>query len=392
MLANHDLNAQLERAAADPLRTLVVGAGVSGASMAALMRRRGRYPVLIERAQLGAPGGYMLGLLPLGGNILRTLDRYHDYLAASLGMCNYTLGDDKGRTLRSFSIGELFTGTGDYRGIDRGALVELLLGDGAVSWGTTVTNIVQRPDAVTVTFSDGTIADFDVVVAADGLHSSTRSLVQPTSDLSTYDTKWAGWVVWAPLGDHEASTYSEYWGAGSFVGFYPVADRVGIFIGGPTRHTEHGLQAFALRMRRAGPLGVQVTTALDALDTAADPFYWRFADARSARLAYGRVVLLGDAGVGFLPTAGVGAAMAMDSAGALDDELSRSGPAEIEFTLGLYERRQTDRLRAAQTNSRKLARVMFTNGRVSAWLVRQVTRRISLNAMLGDIRKVIERR
>ena len=72
----------------------------------------------------------------------------------------------------------------------------------AVSWGTTVTNIVQRPDAVTVTFSDGTIADFDVVVAADGLHSSTRSLVQPTSVLSTYDTKWAGWVVWAPLGDH----------------------------------------------------------------------------------------------------------------------------------------------------------------------------------------------
>jgi salicylate hydroxylase len=392
MLENHDLKTQLEHAASDPLRTLVVGAGVSGASLAALMRRRGRRPVLIERAQLGTSEGYMLGLLPLGGNLLRTLDRYPDYLDASRGMDTYTLGDGRGRPLRSLSMGELFSGSGAYRGIDRGVLVELLLGEAAVSWATTVADIAQRPDVASVTFSDGTVADFDVVIAADGLHSTTRGLVQPAGDLTTFDSKWAGWVVWAPLGDQNPSTYSEYWGAGSFVGFYPVLGRVGLFVGGPTRRTERGPRAFAAEVRKRGPLGAQIATALDALEAAPDPFYWKFADARSARLAYGRVVLLGDAGVGFLPTAGVGAAMAMDSAGALDDELSRSGPAEVEFTLGLYERRQRDRLRAAQTDSRRLAQVMFTNNRFSAWVVRQTLRRIPLNTMLGGIRKVIERR
>lgn len=391
MLTNHDLTTQLELAAADPLRTLIVGAGVSGASLAALMRQRGRHPVLIERAQLSAPQGYMLGFLPLGGNLLRTLDRYQEYLDASRGMYHYLLGDGKGRVLRSFSISEIFTGSGDYRGIDRGVLIELLLGDGPVSWGTTVVGIVQGAEAASVTFSNGTVADFDVVVAADGLHSDTRSLVQPAGELSTFDSKWAGWVVWAPLGDQDSGTYCEYWGAGSFVGFYPVAERVDIFVGGPSRRTARGRRHFAAGLCRTGPLGQQLVTALDALEADPDPFYWKFADARSARLPYGRVVLLGDAGVGFMPTAGVGAAMAMDSAAALDDELSRTGPAEVAFTLELYERRQRDRLIAAQIDSRRLARVMFTNSRFASWLVRQALRKMSLT-MLGGIRKVIERR
>lgn len=392
MLTAHDLASQIERAAADPLRTLIIGAGVAGASLAALMRRRGRHPVLIERAQSGAPGGYMLGLLPLGGNLLHTLDRYQEYLDASRGMHTYTLGDGSGRILRSLSVGELFTGAGDYRGIDRGALIEIILGDAVVSWETIVVNIVQGAESASVTFSDGTVADFDVVIVADGLHSGTRSLVQPTGDLSTFDSKWAGWVVWAPLGDQDPATYSEYWGAGSFVGFYPVAGRLGIFIGGPTRRTDRGPRAYAAELRRTAPLGDQVVTALDALNADPDPFYWKVTDARSARLAYGRVVLLGDAGVGFMPTAGVGAAMAMDSAAALDDELSRSGRTEVAFTLELYERRQRDRLLAAQIDSRRLARVMLVNGRLASWLVRRALRVMPLTTMLGGIRKVIERR
>lgn len=392
MPMNDALTTQLELAAADPLRTLVVGAGVSGASLVALMRRRGRHPVLIEREPLGATQGYMLGLLPLGGNLLRTLDRYQEYLDASRGMHHYTVGDGRGRVLRSFSINEIFTDSGDCRGIDRGVLIELLLGAGPVSWDTTVVSIVQRTETASVTFSDGTVADFDVVVAADGLHSGTRSLVQPAGHLSTFDSKWGGWVVWAPLGDHDPGTYSEYWGAGSFVGFYPVAGRVGIFVGGSSRRTARGRREFAAGLGRTGPLGAQVVTALDALEADPAPFYWNFADARSAKLTYGRVVLLGDAGVGFMPTAGVGAAMAMDSAAALDDELSRTGAAEVAFALELYERRQRDRLVAAQVDSRRLARVMFSNGRFRSWLVRQALRRMSMNMMLGGIRKVIERR
>lgn len=392
MLQIRPLGEQLEAASSDPVRTLVVGAGVAGASFAALMRRRGRHPVLIDRAEAGASAGYMLGLLPLAGNLLHTLDRYPQYLEASCPISAYEFGDGRGRIVRRFGFGDFFAANGDYRGIDRGSLIDVVAGDGAVSRRISVASIEQGANAASVAFSDGTTAEFDLVVVADGLHSATRAIVQPQRSLGRYDSKWGGWVVWAPLGEQVPTAYSEYWCPGRFVGFYPVKGRVGIFIGGPEAATVAGPAAFGDSLRRSGSPGKRVEAALDALAADPDPFYWKFTDVRSERLADGRVVLLGDAGIGFMPTAGVGAAMAMDSAAALDDEVSRTGAAQVPFALELYERRQRPRLIAAQRDSRRLARVMFTRSRLALWMVRQVMRAVSLKAALGGIRKVVERR
>lgn len=396
MFRHEPLGTQLEAVSGDPVRTLIVGAGVAGASLAALQRRRGRHPVLIDRAEANAPDGYMLGLLPLAGNLLHTLDRYEHYLDASAAVGAYEVGDGKSRLVRHFKFGDFFEANGAYRGIERGALLDVVSGGGAVSWKTTVTAIRQSQDVATITFADGTgrhhAADFDVVVVADGLHSTTRGLVQPSGDLSTWDTGWGGWVVWASLGDQRQDTYTEYWAAGSFVGFYPVPDRVGIFVGGPASKTAAGPRAFAEELRARGPLGPRIETALGALTADPHPFFWHFADCRGSRFVYGRSVLLGDSGAGFLPTAGVGAAMAMDSAAALDDELSRTGREHVPFALELYERRQRPRVLAAHRDSRRLARIMFTESRTVSWLTRKLVGMVSLRAALGGIRKVIERR
>jgi salicylate hydroxylase len=209
MLQSRTLHEQIESAGSDPVRTLIVGAGVAGASLAALLRRRGRHPVLIERAEAGASAGYMLGLLPLAGNLLHALDRYPQYLEASCSVGAYEFGDGRGRIVRHFGFGDFFAANGDYRGIDRGSLIDVVSGDGVVSRGTLVVAIKQGVDAASVTFSDGTIAEFDLVVVADGLHSATRSLVQPQRELGSYDSKWGGWVVWAPLGEQAPTAYSE---------------------------------------------------------------------------------------------------------------------------------------------------------------------------------------
>ncbi|MBX3078663.1 MAG: FAD-dependent monooxygenase [Cryobacterium sp.] len=402
MFQPETLNAQLDAVSSDPVRTLIIGAGVAGTSLAALQRKRGRHPVLIERASEHAPAGYMIGSLPLGGNLFHTLDRYGNYLEASCDINAYEMGDTHGRVIRRFGMSEIFAGSGDFRGIDRGSLIDELSSGGAVTFDTTVTEIEQSAVDVAVTFSDGMTATFDVVVVADGINSSTRNLVQRPSDLTTFDSKWGGWVVWAPATTHAEDTqaqdtqppgtYSEFWGPGRFVGFYPVKNRVGVFVGGPRHDTAAGPAEFARRFRAARPLSAPLESALDALAADPDPFYWEFVDHRSARFAYGRVVLLGDAGAGFLPTAGVGANMAMDSAAALDDELSRTGRDTVAFALELYERRQRPRVIAAQTNSRMLARLMFRRSRLIAWCIRVMMRWISITAALGGIRKVIERR
>lgn len=386
------LSEQLKKAETDPVRTLIIGAGVAGASLAALQRRRGRHPVLVERAAEHATAGYMIGALPLIGNLFHTLDRYDQYLDTSCAIDAYEVGDPRGRIVRRFGMNELFSISGDFRGIERDKLIDVLSGGGAVTYGMTVTTIEQTRGAVTVTFTDDTTAEFDVVVVADGIHSTTRSLVQPSTDLSSFDSGWGGWVVWAPLGAQAQSMYTEYWGSGRFAGTYPVKDRMGIFIGGPRRATKVGAKEFAAAFRAAGELSERLALALQSLEADPEPFYWAFSDFRSKHFVYGRVILLGDSAAGFLPTAGIGANMAMDSAAALDDELSRTGRDTVAFALELYERRQRDRVIAAPSNSRMLARLMFSKSKLKSWPIRTAMRWMSASAALGGIQKVMERR
>ncbi len=390
MLQTSQLSSQIELAGTDAVRTLIVGAGVAGATLAALMRKRGRHPVLIERAGVDAPEGYMLGLLPFGANALHTLDAYPEYLAASSAVGSCRLGDARGRLIRQVNFRDLFDAGGDLRGIERSTLIDVISGDGVVTRGVTVTALAEAKNDVAVTFSDGKVASFDLVVAADGLHSRTRSLVVGEREIRYRDTGWAGWVVWAELGDHPADSCSGYWGAGRFVGFFPVRGRVGILVSGPIGASADGPEAFIETFRRqAGPLAPAVEIALNSLQNAVNPFLWRFVDCRSERFAHGRVVLLGDSCAGFLPTAGVGAAMAMDSAAALDDELSRTDAAHVRSALELYERRQHPRVLAAQNDARTLARVMFTQSRLMAWVIRSTTRLIGPRLALGRIRRVM---
>ncbi len=68
----------------------------------------------------------------------------------------------------------------------------------------------------------------------------------------------------------------------------------------------------------------------------------------------GRVVLLGDSACAFLPTAGIGASMAMESAAVLADELSpRRTRRTVPLALIFFERRRRARVEAAQDDSRK---------------------------------------
>ena len=50
MLEATPIQAQLADARGDPLRVLVVGAGVAGVTLAQLLRRQGLHPVLVERS------------------------------------------------------------------------------------------------------------------------------------------------------------------------------------------------------------------------------------------------------------------------------------------------------------------------------------------------------
>jgi salicylate hydroxylase len=230
------------------------------------------------------------------------------------------------------------------------------------------------------------------VIVADGIGSTTRDLVLAGRPVEIVDTRWGGWVVWAPEAA-DTGLGEELWGAGFFLGTYPVAAELGVFLGGPRTDTAAGPAAFVEQARRAlTVVSDRVDSALTAVADDPDPYYWSLLDRRAPAWTMGRTVLLGDAAAGFLPTAGIGAGMAMESAWVLSRMLDHADGAELADLLAAYERAQRPRVETAQDNSRQLARLMFHRSRLLAVLRELALRAVSVEAAIRPVQRLLQTR
>lgn len=377
------------------LRTLIVGAGVAGLTCAGLLIKQGIKPVIVEREIEDSfnKSGYMLGILPLGGRVLNALDLRDEYFANSVQMEQYEIHQADGELIKNYPLDFINKKYGSYRGITRTSLIDILrirVEQASINFNTTVAVINHNENRTEVTFSDGKTEPFDLVIVADGIHSETRDLVLNKDEYSYYDTDWGGWVIWLQI--DPISSYKEYWGNGSFLGLYPVEDKIGVFLGGPIDQIkEKGLDTFKSEVQKVISSNYDLPhKALDEFDQDAEPFFWEFHDCRSSVWKKQNVILLGDAATGFLPTAGVGASMAMDSAAALADELSRVDKNHIQYGLDLYIKRQKKRVEKAQKDSRELGKMMFISSSIVSTIRDKILPFYSLERMLSDLTSVME--
>ncbi|QDU94910.1 FAD-dependent oxidoreductase [Lignipirellula cremea] len=376
------------------MRILIVGAGIGGMTLAALLRQRGQQATLVERAPDFEHAGYMLGLWPLGSRVLHGLSLYERFAADSMECTDYEVRDNHGELVKHWSMGPISDRFGPNLSCTRPQLIHLLhqsLGDADLRFSTSLASLQQQGEEVTATFSTGEQETFDLVVGADGLHSCVRQMV--FGDQPYYHTGWGGWVWYADLASAPAGTFIEHWGTGRFVGGYPTRDGVGIFAGAPTgdeREKPGPGRRQRIREQFAG-MGQLVDAWLDDLpDDNASMFYWKLSDVRSAEWTRGRVVLLGDAAAGFLPTAGIGASMAMESAAVLADELARTDIRFVEHALALYVKRRKHRVESIQDDSRHLARTMFLKSSTLSHIRNLATKFYSLEQLAGSIAKAFD--
>lgn len=376
------------------MRILIVGAGIAGMTLAALLERRGVHPLLVEQAPDFEHAGYMLGLWSLGYRVLHGLGLYEEFEAGTIPGRYYEVRDDHGERIKRWSLDPLAGRFGPNLSCTRPQLVRLLYSalDGSdLRLGTSVEALEPVGNEVEATLTDGTRARFDLVVGADGIHSRVRSLL--FEEAATFDTGWGGWVWWDDLDSVPTETFLEHWGAGRFVGAYPTPAGAGIFAGAPAESgfDRPGEGRRRRLLERFEGMGTSVDRWLDRLPPDDERlFFWRMEDIRSADWTRGRVVLLGDAAAAFLPTAGIGASMAMESAAVLADELSRTDTRFLEHALSLYVKRRRRRVESIQTDSRRLARAMFVESATIARLRDLATRFYSLEGFAGSIAEAFE--
>lgn len=345
------------------LRILIVGGGIAGTMLANLLEQQGIAPVLVEKEPTWSHLGYALALWPLGSRVLRGLGLYDAFHDISQPLAWYRIFDQRRRAVHAIHLSTYLPEADMIRMIAREELLLLLanrLQTTEVRFATMPEQIEQREHEVEVKFSDGKSAVFDLVVGCDGMHSMVRQTI--LGDVPITPTHWAGWAWWTEASETPKDTVHEYWAPGRFFETYSTRNATSVLAAMPVRRMPGDRHHPSHESVRGlfDSFGGDVLQVLEALRPDDQIYYWNFTDVRCTRWYQGRIVLLGDASSALLPTAGVGASCAMESAAVLADELRRVDAATVDQALPLYFKRRFTRVDRMQRESRLIARLMFT--------------------------------
>jgi 2-polyprenyl-6-methoxyphenol hydroxylase-like FAD-dependent oxidoreductase len=330
-------------------RILVSGGGLAGPAIATLLARGGADVTVIEIANGVRPGGQAVDIRGAGRTVLSRmglLDRARELRLQQQGIADV---DSRGRHRTEMTV-EDFGGEGMISEIEilRGDLAQLLV-DASEEAGATylfatkLHSLVDGPDGVQVTLSDATERTFDLVIGADGPHSSTRRLAfGPETQFVRPLGGYMSWFTTPELGKLDG-WYQMYNAPGGLVASLRPGREPGVakaslsFASEPLTYDRHDLEAQRrLLDDRFTGLGWRVPDLLRAAHTAEDFYFDALVQVHMDNWTRGRVALIGDAAYCPSPLTGLGTSLALVGAYVLAGELAAQPDHRAAFTA--YER------------------------------------------------------
>jgi FAD-dependent urate hydroxylase len=178
-----------------PLRVLVIGAGVSGISVARGLLRDGHDVTVFDQRPDVQAGGGAVTTWSNGETVLRQLGVDMDRAGQLLSAVRVTTS--MGRPLATLDVSAMVDRLGaPVRMVPRRDLLERLL-DGfpaeRIRCNSRAVSVTTAPSFVRVEFDDGSSAEGDLLIGADGLHSVVRDVV------GAHDAEPTGWCSWQGL-------------------------------------------------------------------------------------------------------------------------------------------------------------------------------------------------
>lgn len=343
-------------------RVLVVGAGSAGCVVAGFLARAG---VDVEVVEVHADITALGSGITVQGNALRVMKElgvWDEAEQIGFGFVDVGIRSHDGTLLTTLT--ETQTGGPDLpatMGMERPKMAGMLSGaaqrfGARFRMGTTVTAFEQDGDGVDVTFTDGTTGRYDLVVGADGLRSSVRTMMGITDVPQPL-----GQGIWRVYCERPASitrTDLCFDGPCYTAGFCPTGENsmyaylVEDHVDRSAMTPEQGLAHMrALAEHYHGPWDEIRERMVDPSSIHYTWYEWMILDRPWFE---GRAVLIGDAAHNCPPTLAQGAAQAMEDAMVLADELDKAG--DVPAALDAFMARRLERARTVVEASVQIVR------------------------------------
>lgn len=354
-------------------RVLVVGAGIAGLAAARALARAGFAVEVVEREQARKEAGAGIYLPGNAARALRLLDLEQAVVEKGVVITSQRVFDHRGRLLVEVDVAGLWNGVGPCLALHRADLHAVLLegaGEVPIRMGVDVRGLQQRNGAVTVEFGDGDAGEYDLVIGADGVHSSVRGLALG-GEMAARPVGQVGWRFVADC-PPEVTTWSVMLGHRSAFLALPIGhDRVYCYCdvipsSGDDPHEDLD--------RLFSGFAEPVPVILDTLPGREPVHRSTIEEVTLDSWVRGRVVLVGDAAHATSPNMAEGAAMALEDALVLADSLRQLGVSAA--ALSAFEARRRPRTDWVQAQTHRRDRTRYLPAVVRNATLRAFGRRI----------------
>jgi len=344
-----------------PIRAAVVGGGISGLSAAHALARRGIDVTVYEQAPALGEVGAGVFTYP---NALRPLERM------GLGPAFARVGAKVGPGSEYYRmdgtlVGKVLTtdsaGWNGMYGMHRADLLNIfanVLLASAVRTGHRCVGFEQDQRAAYVKFDNGNIAEADIVIACDGIHSTLQKfVVEPSPPEYSGSRAYRGLIEAKKLPNWRKEAHQIWMGDGKHFMVFPVRrGELLNYVGNVTATTEtiESWSAIGDRDELAASFAGWDSRVVELLDKVETCFWWGLYDRRPlAKWTNGRLLLLGDAAHAMLPHLGQGANQGIEDGVALAIFLEGRSADEVSGILPQFEKFRRERTDVVQAEARR---------------------------------------
>jgi 2-polyprenyl-6-methoxyphenol hydroxylase-like FAD-dependent oxidoreductase len=338
------------------MKILVVGAGIGGLGAAIALRRRGHQVDVVEVKPDFSVYGVGISQPANGLRALRALGVLDEVVAAGFVFDYADYYDGDGELIVHVPSGFGDAATPPRIALSRVDLHQILIAaterhEVKIRYGTTVESFTDLADVADVVCSDGRRERYELVAAFDGIRSATRRTLFGAG----YDATYSGFGVFRILLPRPAELTGArvYQTLGAKAGFMPLAAEwmyLYLVVDDPEGAIHDPAEFPRIMRERMAPFAASSLPgrARDGLGAETAGIVWSPISDVTLPLPWfrGHVGVLGDAAHACAPHLAQGAAMALEDAVVLAEELSGAG--SLAQRLDRFQQRRFPRAKFVQ--------------------------------------------